>query len=380
MPASGSCKPIRPGTRFIAGLASLVGLCVYLFLSSDPEQVEPEPTSQIVEQRLLRAVVDRIDAESLGKVPVPRIEAPPRSASLTMVPTVPPEPPEGYSFPAFRGEMMEGRMTARTRTTADLATDSLDWLGLPTSVAELVRQAARSNRLWSYGWIRLVPEARLSNIDSALSGLGVEVVGSAGRFVRARLPGNQDKLEAIVRLTGVDGVGAMPPREKLAQSLLDALQALPARDRIPVLITLMDGDRVGRWRQALETLGATVGDFDSAIRVYPAIVNHESLTAVASADFVLAVEPVGVVQAATTPPFLQWVWMDYAATSPATVCSRASPELPSLSACSIPGLTPTTSTSSPAARASAGRILLRVATRLRSRTIYGLTPTVTAPM
>ena len=99
-------------------------------------------------------------------------------------------------------------------------------------------------------------------------------------------------------MTGVDGVGAMSPREKLAQSLLDALQALPARDRIPVLITLMDGDRVGRWRQALETFGATVGDFDSAIRVYPAIVNHESLTAVASADFVLAVEPVGVVQAA----------------------------------------------------------------------------------
>ena len=284
-------------TRFIAGSASLVGLCVYLFLSSDPGKIEPATTSQIVEQRLLRAAVARIDAQNLGNVQAPRIQAPPRPVSRTMVPTEPPESPEGYSFPAFSGEMMKGRMTDRTRKAGELAMVGLDWLGPPKSVADLVRQAAQADRPWSYGWIRLAPDATLSTIEAPLSSLGVEVVGSAGGLVRARLPGNQDKLEAIAGLPGVYGVGAMPTGEKLAQSLLEASQTLPAYDRIPVLITLMDGDRDGRWRRALETLGATVGDFDAAIRVYPANVGHEALTAVAAADFVLAVEPVGLARA-----------------------------------------------------------------------------------
>ena len=47
----------------------------------------------------------------------------------------------------------------------------------------------------------------------------------------------------------------------------------------------------------MEKIGAAIGDFDPAIRVYPANVNHESLTAIATADFVLAVEPVGIAQA-----------------------------------------------------------------------------------
>ena len=59
-------------------------------------------------------------------------------------------------------------------------------------------------------------------------------------------------------------------------------------------ITLMTGDPDARWRQALEDLGVEVGRFDPNIRVYAANVSQARLEAIAAADFVLAVEPIGI--------------------------------------------------------------------------------------
>ena len=60
----------------------------------------------------------------------------------------------------------------------------------------------------------------------------------------------------------------------------------------------MTDDPDGRWGRALRGLGAVVGHLDPAIRVYAAAVDQAALGAIAEADFVLAVEPVGVVEAA----------------------------------------------------------------------------------
>ena len=67
---------------------------------------------------------------------------------------------------------------------------------------------------------------------------------------------------------------------------------------MPVFITLMTDDPDGRWRQALEDLGAVVGRFDPDIRVYSANVSRIDLEAIAAADFVLSIEPIGIVVAA----------------------------------------------------------------------------------
>ena len=58
----------------------------------------------------------------------------------------------------------------------------------------------------------------------------------------------------------------------------------------------MTGDPQARWRQALEDLGAEVGRFDPDIRVYAANVPQARLEAIASADFVLAIQPIGIVE------------------------------------------------------------------------------------
>ena len=45
--------------------------------------------------------------------------------------------------------------------------------------------------------------------------------------------------------------------------LAESVETKPESERIPVFVTLMDGDPDGRWHRALEGLGATVGRFDA---------------------------------------------------------------------------------------------------------------------
>ena len=57
-------------------------------------------------------------------------------------------------------------------------------------------------------------------------------------------------------------------------------------------------DPTGQWGRKLEDLGAEVGYFDPAIRVYAINASLEVLHRIASADFVAAIEPISIVQTA----------------------------------------------------------------------------------
>ena len=206
----------------------------------------------------------------------------------------PSRPPDGYSFVEFHGEMSKSRIKNRKRERGG---DGLEWVGAPTSVDALIAQAANAGRDWSFGWIRLAEDARADDLAWALRGMGAEIVGTAGTLIRARLPGDETQLRAIAALSVVDGLGAAPAGFKL-QALTAEVSELPGHEQIPVFVTLMTGDPDGRWRRALEQLGAVVGRFDPAIRVYPANATYSTLEAIAMADFVMSIEPVGVVEAA----------------------------------------------------------------------------------
>jgi len=174
----------------------------------------------------------------------------------------------------------------------------LDWLGTETSIQRLSAQAAAAGRDWSFGWIRLAADTTADDLARALEETGARIVGSSGVLVRARLPGDEARLQAIAALPEVDGLGALPRERKLAQALLTPSPDASPGEATPVFITLMTGDPDSRWRQALEELGAVVGRFDPDIRVYAANVPPARLEAVAAADFVLAVEPIPIFESA----------------------------------------------------------------------------------
>ena len=203
--------------------------------------------------------------------------------------------PEGNSLSGFKGVMTKAPMGVHREGDRGHSDGVPDWLGSSSSEDALADQAATTDRGWSFGWIRLAHGTRRVELARSLVGTGVEIVGSAGRLLRVRFPG-ETPVSVIAELPGVDGIGALPAAAKLrAFDRQVPESALP--DPIPVFITLMADDSDGRWRRELTSLGAVIAHYDPAIRVYTANVDGSLLNTVAAADFVLAVEPVGVVAA-----------------------------------------------------------------------------------
>ncbi len=245
----------------------------------------------------MAATVARIAAESgAPQTPPLAVRAapvPPRDIGTGAENGYAPTPPEGYSFVEFDGEMATAPLGVR-RDGAQVR-DGLDWLGATTALETLSAQAAEHGREWSFGWIRLAEGARQGDLAPSLTSAGAVIVGSSGRLLRARLPGDDKRLEAVAQLQGVGGVGAMP-----AEARLRAFDGHHVSDQepTPVFVTLMEDDRYGRWRRELADLGVVVGRYDPHIRVYEANVTRGVLDVLGRADFVLAVEPVGTVEAA----------------------------------------------------------------------------------
>ena len=224
-------------------------------------------------ERIIAAAASRIAEESRRALPLPAVVAAPLplrdtgplAANGNESSTV----PEGYSPTGFKGEMAKARIQDGRGGGGRPADEGPDWLGSPTSVETLVAQAAAGGRGWSFGWIHLAGDATRADLARSLDGTGAEIIGSAGRLLRVRLPGDEARLSAIAGLPGVDGMGALPADAKL-RAFEGQSGDLPSHEPTPVFITLMTNDADGRWRRDLTSLGAVVGRYDPDIRVYTA--------------------------------------------------------------------------------------------------------------
>ena len=232
---------------------------------------------------------------------VPRASAEPFAAAA-------PIPPEGYSFTSAPTELtVVARRSTSERSAAFEPTpdnpDQLAWLFAdPNATGDMplpaiARQARRMQRDWAFGWLRLADGANAQEVRSAVAPFGIDILAASGRLLRAKLPADEARLAAAAALPGVSGLGVMPPERKTQEAFRAEVHAAPLRQQ-PVLITLMAHDQNGRWRHALEALGVEVGRFDADLRAYAANVDAAALDAALEADFVLAIEPIELVQAA----------------------------------------------------------------------------------
>ena len=135
------------------------------------------------------------------------------------------------------------------------------------------------------------------DVVARLAALHVVVLGTSGELIRSQLPGSTANLQSILALPQIDGLGAVPLEQKIPAAFLQEAQHKPAGEQTPVFITLMTDDPDAVWYAELEALGVVVGDFHADIRTYEANLSFGILQRVAAADFVLAIEPVGVVKA-----------------------------------------------------------------------------------
>ena len=294
------------GKKNLLSLGAALALAGMAFLlwraPAAPERAPAEGARSAADQAILDAAMARIAADSQSGPRQPRIEAAPRPADAPdSAPTgaaPAPIPPEGYSFVAVQGEMPKARFRPEGAAALERPAASLDWLNTADALEALSRQARAAGRAWSFGWLELAPGFKLGELELALQPLGAELLGASGSLARARLPGDAASLRAIAALAEVRGLGAVPSERKLPAALAEeAANRLP-HEQLPAFVTLMaDGDPDGRWRQALQDLGAVVGRFDADLRAYSANVPYGALNALADADFVLRIEPLQVARA-----------------------------------------------------------------------------------
>lgn len=243
------------------------------------------------------AAVARIEAESAdNSVAHVAAVAAPVVAAETPTTGRTPSPPSGFRFTAFDGAMATGRMTTPDFAEAPDPADEVPWLGTG-GIDGLLAQAAVAGRDWTFGWVAVAADADTAAVGQRLRTEGAEILGRSGSLLRARLPADRARLDQIGRLPGVAALAPTPTATKLAGSR-DRDAEFPSVDgMVPTFVTLMSDDPDGQWRAALTALGGVVGAFDPSIRAYAANFPRAALETVASADFVLSVEPVGRVKA-----------------------------------------------------------------------------------
>ena len=295
--------PRRRPPWWTIGIVALAGFLVVHIIdgvdNSDPKQVFRQPAEPIQHSQLLDAAVEQIESARVYPAPnaAPVVSGTSRGDSgASNVSDNVSDPPDGYSYVAFAGKMptrFDNEVESRTGAT----TPRPDWVDPTESVTALAHQAALAGREWTFGWLLLAPGESPSDVARRLGPSGVEVLGTAGRFLRSRLPADATSLWEIAATDGIDGLGATPAALKLAPRFAREALSFPD-ERHAVFITLMADDTDGQRRPELERLGAVVGRYDQAIRVYTATADHPTLMRLVAADFVLAVEPVGIVRAA----------------------------------------------------------------------------------
>ena len=270
--------------------------------SADTDDPETTETADVALEATAAAVA-LIAAESAAGV-APRDALEPVEAPPGFVPAVQPSdveaasnPPDGFEFTTFHGEMSTARMTPRDVAPPPDSIADQPWLATGTGARGLAGQAMAAGRDWTFGWVAINADADRAALIARLSAAGAEVLGASGTLLRTRLPGDIARLDQIAGIPGVAGLGPTPLAVKLLEPRDPSTGFRAVDGLVPTFVTLMDDDPDGRFRQALTDLGGVVGRFDRSIRVYPANFPLAVLDTVAAADFVLAVEPVGVVKA-----------------------------------------------------------------------------------
>ena len=297
----------------VAALVPLGALAVAL-VAFDSRLSSTAPPAAVVEkpgdEPSIDAVRRRIAAESRGEVFAAPVRAPQPpthggGANDPVGASPVPTPPDGYSFTSAPTRLEQAHLPHLPQPADSSAQiepqrdhDDLDWLfdEAPRTAAAIVGEARRTQRGWVFGWLRLADGANAADAARAVSRFGIDVVGASGRLLRAKLPADEARLAAAVELAAVSGIGVVPPQRKAHADFQAELHAAPWQ-AVPVLITLMANDQDGRWRRELLARGAEVGRFDADLRAYAANVDAAAFDAIVQADFVLAVEPIGVFRA-----------------------------------------------------------------------------------
>ena len=261
---------------------------------------ETGPEEAVIERALQRTLREsRTGNEEPVIISAPSGHFSPPASALSRTITHQPAPnadslPEGYTLGTYHGAMQRA---PRTGVAVSELAPNPDWLESDASPDAIIDQAAQAGRPFTFGVLRVAPGTDLQALNRSLVALDSRIEGSTGDYVRVRLTSERNRLESIAALSGVLGMGPVPPGIKADEVFVQELLSRPAGEPVPVYITLMAPDPAGDWRRALTELDVVVGAYDRDLRSYTANMPAMALAPVLASDFVLSVEPIPIVTA-----------------------------------------------------------------------------------
>ena len=171
--------------------------------------------------------------------------------------------------------------------------------GLDPALAARSRELQAAGRRSVYGFL-LLNEDLGDEAEKELRAAGVTLLGPHGSLHKAKFPANLSGLESVARFGFVEWIGFPLPAQKLSVELAETLSAAAARstvDELPVVINLFDDDTDQEFKRELQSAGAVLGNYDTELRSYSAVVSRRAIDDVTRMDFVLFME---IVQQSTS--------------------------------------------------------------------------------
>lgn len=148
----------------------------------------------------------------------------------------------------------------------------------------------KSDRTFTYGFI-YIDEYLNPEIEKSLAQIGVRILDVHDEMYTAKIPRDEKTLNAAMELEQVKWIGYARPEQKLSKGLIQARKKYSKQLKsLPVLINLFDPEFQEQGAELLRKEGIILGQFDSDLIAYPAVVEMEKLDWLSQQDYVLFIE------------------------------------------------------------------------------------------
>ena len=148
----------------------------------------------------------------------------------------------------------------------------------------------KSTRIFTYGFIYL-DEYLNPEIEKTLAKIGIRVLDVHGEMYTVKIPRDKKALKSVNELEYVKWIGYALPEQKLSKGLKQARKKYTKQLKsLPVFINLFDQEFNKQGYEFLRKKGIILGQFDSDLGAYPAVVEMEKLDWLSLQDYVLFIE------------------------------------------------------------------------------------------
>lgn len=146
------------------------------------------------------------------------------------------------------------------------------------------------DRKYSYAFI-IINEYLSDEVEKELREYGMEILGPHASAYKVKVTLDQKAIQSVVELPYVEWLGYSLPNQKLDIQIQQAAKKYSHELQVlPVIINFFDKSASKRYAELLRKKGIVLGQYDSDIEAYPAVVPISLLEWLAEQDYVLFIE------------------------------------------------------------------------------------------